>query len=480
MAMAMPLPVSHRPWRAPPTLLQHRYGNAPAPRKPPKHAAVSFHSLYLRLQLGRISDHGTCGLSGGVFRVRCASKSAMRVLQEVDAASVTDAAKLLVRRSRGLSRVTQLEVLEELVLRGQCELVIPVYEAVRKETKYKWDANLHARIVAMVAKDEQLLANSSQLLEPRETLNLKQRAQLECALIECYIIQGLMNQAHESFLRICELPLAKSRSLGYRALVRGYSAAEKPVEAEKMLLEWKLTGYLPSVDDYKALLLGYGKLEMLSDMERITNDLQMIGMKLDTAGFNIMITAYCYAGRLERMVEIFQQMDEAGVRPSLVSWNALTKACRALAGVGLEVSGAMASPQTLFSRLYDEDASSEELSIVQLLLARGLPPECVVFSPDVWQLDLHNMSLGTASIMLPLWLDSLRDRFQLNHKPPLEVKLITGWGKHSKADVKAPVRKMIVAELEVLKSPFKPDSENRGALITRGHLLKKWLSTLPS
>jgi len=125
-------------------------------------------------------------------------------------------------------------------------------------------------------------------------------------------------------------------------------------------------------------------------------------------------------------------------------------------------------------------ASPEELDIVQHLLSRGLPSECVTFSSDVWQLDLHDMSVGTAAIVLPLWLNSLRDRLQRNDGFPAEVIIITGWGKHSKADVKAPVRKLIMAELEALKSPFKADSDNRGAFITRGSSLKKWFSILPS
>lgn len=136
--------------------------------------------------------------------------------------------------------------------------------------------------------------------------------------------------------------------------------------------------------------------------------------------------------------------------------------------------------QIVVFRLQEKRASAEELNIVQFLLARGLPSECVTFSSDVWQLDLHNMSVGTASIVLSLWLSSLRDRLQRNDGFPAEVKIITGWGKHSKAEVKGPVRKVIMAELEALKSPFKADSENRGALIARGSSLKKWFSTLPS
>lgn len=87
--------------------------------------STPFHGLSLRLQFG---GNGFCDRPAGIiFRVRCASKSAMRVLQEAaSAGSGRSGAKLLVRRSRGLSRVAQMEVLEELVQRGQCELVLPV------------------------------------------------------------------------------------------------------------------------------------------------------------------------------------------------------------------------------------------------------------------------------------------------------------------------------------------------------------------
>lgn len=396
-----------------------------------------FLGFALRLRIGGSGD-GFREHPAGVLRVRCASKSAMRVLQEVVSVSGSNGAMLLVRRSRGLSRVAQMEVLEELVQRGRCELVLAVsdqllvllvvllmcygacacqfllpfsapmsnapspgkcfsfslffvqydetflrtecslaillvldcilafhsnscrgvlgilqmYEAVRKGARYKWDANLHARIVAMVSKEKETFADSAHILEPEETLAPKQKAVLECALIESYISHGLVNQAHEAFHRLCGLPLAKCRSLGYRALVRAYSAAEKPIEAENMLMELKSLGCPPSVDDYKALLLGFGKLGMLTDMERIADDLRKKGMKLDTAGFNILISAYCYAGMLDRMVEVFLQMDVAGVRPSLVTWNSLTKACPTLVPVGLEGAGALASPQILCSR-YD-------------------------------------------------------------------------------------------------------------------------------
>lgn len=224
-----------------------------------------------------------------------------------------------------------------------------MYEAVRQGARYKWDAKLHARIVAMVTN--QSFSDFSHILEPQAALAPKQEAELECALIESYMSQGLVDQANEAFRRLCELPLARSRTLGYRALVRAYSAAANPGEAEKIL---RSEGFSPSLDDYKAILLGFGKLGMVVDMERIAVELRRNGMRLDTAGYNMMISAYCYAGMLERMVEVFLQMEEIGLRPSLVSWNALTKACCTLATLEGKGRGALATPQSLLSRCNPE------------------------------------------------------------------------------------------------------------------------------
>lgn len=58
------------------------------------------------------------------LRVRCISKSASRVMREVEKAGKNG--RSVVRKSRHLPRVVQLEVLEELLERDHCEFVLPV------------------------------------------------------------------------------------------------------------------------------------------------------------------------------------------------------------------------------------------------------------------------------------------------------------------------------------------------------------------
>lgn len=90
------------------------------------------------------------------------------------------------------------------------------------------------------------------------------------------------------------------------------------------------------------------------------------------------------------------------------------------------------------------------------------------------------MSLGTACVIFPMWLSCLRDQFKSGKQAPGEVRVVTGWGKHSEADVRAPIRRMMVAGLGAMESPFKADPNNRGTLVARGSALKQWLLTLPS
>ena len=130
--MAMPDCAFHRPLHSPPAQFKQFSGSTCTSEGAWQWTRMAmgcdrnpFLGLALRLQIGGSGD-GFCQCPPGVLQVKCASKSAMRVLQEVVSASGTNGAKLLVRRSRGLSRVAQMEVLEELVQRGQCELVIPV------------------------------------------------------------------------------------------------------------------------------------------------------------------------------------------------------------------------------------------------------------------------------------------------------------------------------------------------------------------
>ena len=225
-----------------------------------------------------------------------------------------------------------------------------VYEAVRKEDWYKWNPKLHARIVAMVTKCEELDALTSDLLGLQDSLTLKQRMDLGCALIESYACQGLQKEAHEAFQSLCELPIAKARPLGYKAMVRAYALSGNPVAAESLLRDMKSNRYSASTDEWKALLFSYGKSGMLTDMERIAEEIQRDGMSLEPAGFNMMISAYCLAESLGKMLATLSRMDEAGTSPNMVTWNALTKACPTLAAVGIGGSGALLNPSTLLDR----------------------------------------------------------------------------------------------------------------------------------
>jgi len=413
--------------------------------------------------------------------VECASKPAMRVMREVEKAG-RNVTSVLRRKSRGLSRAAQLEVLDEFVQRERPELVLPMYKMVRDAVWYKWDARLHARIVALLAKDGQSNAAMLQdLPEVQEFLSLPQRADLGCALIESYAHCGLQSHALAAFQDLQSLPLARAVPFGYKSLIRAYCVLDLPSEAEQFLRAMQVAGYQPSGDEYKSLIHGFGRNGMLREMEMLACEMCNQGVALDTAGFNMIISSYGQAGQHDKMVEVVDRMIAAGVEPNLVSWNALTKACPSLITALSDGCGLLASPELLLLRLKEQRASSPgEICVVKVLLLHGVPPKAVTWSSASWQLDLHSMSLGTACVIFPMWLSCLRDQFKSGKQAPGEVRVVTGWGKHSEADVRAPIRRMMVAGLGAMESPFKADPNNCGTLVARGSALKQWLLTLPS
>jgi pentatricopeptide repeat protein len=230
-------------------------------------------------------------------------------------------------------------------------ICLQMYKMVRDAVWYKWDARLHARIVALLAKDGQSNAAMLQdLPEVQEFLSLAQRADLGCALIESYARCGLQSHALAAFQDLQSLPLARAVPFAYKTLIRAYCVLDLPSEAEQFLREMQVAGYQPSGDEYKSLLHGFGRNGMLREMEMLACEMCNQGVALDTAGFNMIISSYGQAGQHDKMVEVVDRMIAAGVEPNLVSWNALTKACPSLITAFSDGCGLLASPELLLLR----------------------------------------------------------------------------------------------------------------------------------
>ncbi|KAL2622670.1 hypothetical protein R1flu_002875 [Riccia fluitans] len=424
---------------------------------------------------------GRQGCRAGVLLVECGGsrKVAERVMTKLqrtreDPRAVGGA----LRRLTNHSKMMQIEILEHLVDEDDWQLALPMYKALREKAWYQWNPSLHAKMVAMLATAQLSQEMQSLVLETPENLTVRDRLNLQVSLIETLGKRGLLDHALLIFQELKYLPVASAGQLGYRALVRAYVHAGLPHEAHLFLSEMKREGFIPCLDDYKALLHAYGRDGYLADMEKLQQEISLAGLKLDKSGYNMMLSAYGQAKKFEMVVETVERMRRLNISCSVNSRNAMSKSCPTAISLLTDLREIPPTPAALCSELELRKVSEGELMVIKELLILGVPPECVRYAEEAWDLDLHRMFLGTANVALFLWLQQLKARCIGGVKFPSEVRVVTGWGKHSDVEGKSVVKENVAEFLERMNSPFRVDSQNRGVLTARGTSLQSWLTVM--
>ncbi|KAL3691229.1 hypothetical protein R1sor_004880 [Riccia sorocarpa] len=383
-----------------------------------------------------------------------------------------------LRRLNNHSKMMQIQILEHLVDEDDWHLALPMYKSLREKAWYQWNPTLHAKMVAMLATAQQSHEMQSMILETPENLTVRDRLNLQVSLIETLGKRGLLDHALLIFQETKYLPLPSAGQLGYRALVRAYVHAGLPHEAHLFLSEMKREGFKPCLDDYKALLHAYGRDGFLADMEEVLQEISEAGLKLDKTGYNMMLSAYGQARKFDMVVETVERMRRLNISCSVNSRNAISKSCPTAISLLSEMQDIPPNPASLCSELELRKVPEGELMVIRELLILGVPPECVKYAEETWELDLHRMFLGTANVTLFLWLQQLKARCIGGVKFPSEVRVVTGWGKHSDVEGKSVLKETVAEFLERMKSPFRVDSQNRGLLAARGSSLQSWLAAM--
>ncbi|KAJ4954498.1 hypothetical protein NE237_011281 [Protea cynaroides] len=90
-------------------------------------------------------------------------------------------------------------------------------------------------------------------------------------------------------------------------------------------------------------------------------------------------------------------------------------------------------------------------------------------------LDLHLMSSGAAQAMLHAWLLNIRSIVFEGHELPKFVRILTGWGKHSKVAGDGTLKGAIGALLRGIGAPFHVAKCNIGRFISTGPVVAAWL-----
>lgn len=202
---------------------------------------------------------------------------------------------------------------------------------------------------------------------------------------------------------------------------------------------------------------------------------------------NLLLCVYERARMCSQAHALYDRMKAQGYAPVLVTYNALLGLCE----YERKWETALAIFETMRARRVNPDAVTYNALIstleecgeweqatawLETALERGMI-HCFTSEDTTCELDLHHTrSAGTAQAILRYYLRNLRTIALVDkRKLPAEVKVITGWGRHSVVMGYSPVKERTVSLLKALNSPFQVPDDNPGVLIASGDLVHKWL-----
>eukprot|EP00850_Spirogloea_muscicola_P013971 SM000097S24824 [mRNA] locus=s97:511049:515602:- [translate_table: standard] len=94
---------------------------------------------------------------------------------------------------------------------------------------------------------------------------------------------------------------------------------------------------------------------------------------------------------------------------------------------------------------------------------------------NLWSLDLHYMSPGTAMTAVKAELSTLRERAMSGGLLPQRLEIITGWGRRSRIIGTSFIKKAVEDLLDGVGSPFRMDVNNVGCLYAHAPEVLEWL-----
>ena len=181
--------------------------------------------------------------------------------------------------------------------------------------------------------------------------------------------------------------------------------------------------------------------------------MQERGVEPDVITWNAAISACEKGGQWERAMELFQKMQERRVVPNVITWSAAISAC--------EKSGAV----------------QEAIELFLIAQRKG----CY----DLWnelntEYDLHNLSISVAKIAVGSLLEDIRLRPQSRHFHEFSKQLIivTGRGNNSEGNV-ALLRPAVIDFLNSIYPELESevDVKNDGRVLISADSLTAWAAS---
>jgi len=323
-------------------------------------------------------------------------------------------------------------------------------------------------------------------------------------LITSYADSGQLHRCLPVLRRMMDLKRCKPNMVTFNALLMAFSqdtydlqASRDPqvtlmelVELWERLLEARCR---PTCLTYDAFVGACESMSLktwdsvLEELEAMLADEKRWDSRQREIVCNLLLCVYERARMCSHAHALYDRMKAQGYAPVLVTYNALLGLCE----YERKWKTALSIFETMRARNVNPDAVTYNALIstleecgeweqatawLETALERGMI-HCFTSEDTTCELDLHHTrSAGTAQAILRYYLRNLRTIALVDkRKLPTELKVITGWGRHSVVMGYSPVKERTLSLLKALNSPFQVPDDNPGMLIATGDLVHKWL-----
>ncbi|KAK3277127.1 hypothetical protein CYMTET_14846, partial [Cymbomonas tetramitiformis] len=345
------------------------------------------------------------------------------------------------------------------------------------------------------------------------------------ALLTAYARAGETSRCLPLLRRMQDENLCAPNTVTFNALLTAYWRQNNTSPEEVMEIWWRLvrSGCMPNNLTYDSFAMACASLgdesqecsgffwrgPCLTGWMRVVQGVVVVAVVVEcmddetTSAYvrglarNTLMCIYDRQGQSEEVIMLYARLDREGwleegargreeVQPARTTYNARLGVCEARGDwrkaqkVLKTMRGKGCKPDhitfNLLISLCEEAGQWDQATEwLETAMKQGMYKCC---SSDFAELDLHNVrSAGTAQTILRWWLRQLRNisLVDKHQRLPMQLQVITGWGKHSSVTGHSPVKERVIFLLDTLDSPFSVPSTNKGCLLAEGAVVNKWL-----
>ncbi|AES62917.1 pentatricopeptide (PPR) repeat protein [Medicago truncatula] len=354
-------------------------------------------------------------------------------------------------------------------------LALPLYTRISESQWYTWNPTIFADLITLLHKHQRYTESQTLISEATSKLNNKER---DIVLFYAKLLDSHSKRASQTgfdfayshlnnLLRTSSSIYVKRRAS--ESMVSGLCAMDKPREAENLVQEFKRTDgggkiqLQPSAFEFKSIL--------------VVDEMENNGFVIDTVCYNMVLSSFGIHGEYVEMVSWLTRMRNSGVPFSVRTYNSVSNSCPTVMRKVVDLNDLAFSIEELLNSCLE---GGEAMVVKELLSCNVLFDEVMVWDSKEVKLDLHGFHLGSAYLVMLLWLEEMQKRLlnASNHDIPAEITVVCGVGKHSNVRGESPVKVLVKEMMMKMKGPLRIDRKNTGCFVAKGKAVKIWLCEL--